>query len=487
MTTTVEGSQGAAALTALPGGGFVVTWYDQSGEGGDDSGPAIMVQVFDSAGAKVGTQFLVNSDTRGVQNMPAVAGLPTGGFAVAWTSDAVGGADVKAQLFVPLSGGPTTLSSGSFVVGWTESEVGASSIEGRVFTLADTASTLLVGPGGFPTIQAAVDAARDGDTIVIAAGTYAENVDVDKNVTILGPNQGIGGTATRGAEAVIDGMVTISAAGVTVDGIRFVGRGLSPLGGHDAVVVLADDFTVTDSIFDAMIAANSAVKTAMGITGLEISHNLVQGYFNGIFIAPGVSGSVHDNRFQGDAGAFSLGVGLDSLSSQVAIADNVFDGIEGASIALSPFGPNPVDINSYVTGNIFTDGGTAHPVLILPTRDSPRIIGTDHGELFAGPEGASGYGDPTIAFSFDGRGGDDHVTGAGQGDSLSGGTGNDQLFGNGGNDLLDGGSGADSMRGGTGHDTYVVDDAGDVVEENAGEGSDAVRTSLAVYSLAALP
>jgi len=53
--------------------------------------------------------------------------------------------------------------------------------------------------------------------------------------------------------------------------------------------------------------------------------------------------------------------------------------------------------------------------------------------------------------------------------------------------LIAGGSGADRMVGGTGHDTYVVDNAGDVVEENAGEGSDAVRTSLAVYSLAALP
>ncbi|HYG47019.1 MAG TPA: calcium-binding protein, partial [Allosphingosinicella sp.] len=71
--------------------------------------------------------------------------------------------------------------------------------------------------------------------------------------------------------------------------------------------------------------------------------------------------------------------------------------------------------------------------------------------------------------------------------AVTGGAGDDVIFGGAGNDLLDGGSGADSMRGGTGHDTYVVDNAGDVVEENAGEGSDAVRTSLAVYSLAALP
>jgi len=33
---------------------------------------------------------------------------------------------------------------------------------------------------------------------------------------------------------------------------------------------------------------------------------------------------------------------------------------------------------------------------------------------------------------------------------------------------LDGGAGADNMSGGMGNDTYVVDDLGDVVTENAG-------------------
>ncbi|HEV8678127.1 MAG TPA: calcium-binding protein, partial [Stellaceae bacterium] len=66
---------------------------------------------------------------------------------------------------------------------------------------------------------------------------------------------------------------------------------------------------------------------------------------------------------------------------------------------------------------------------------------------------------------------------------ITGGAGNDTLSGGGGSDWLDGGSGADSMSGGTGHDVYIVDNFGDAVTENGGEGTDTVRTSILFYGL----
>ena len=70
------------------------------------------------------------------------------------------------------------------------------------------------------------------------------------------------------------------------------------------------------------------------------------------------------------------------------------------------------------------------------------------------------------------------VTGTSGNDILPGLGGNDTISGLAGDDRLDGGTGADTMNGGLGNDTYVVDNVGDVVTENPGEGTDTVNTSI---------
>ena len=67
---------------------------------------------------------------------------------------------------------------------------------------------------------------------------------------------------------------------------------------------------------------------------------------------------------------------------------------------------------------------------------------------------------------------------------LTGNSANNTLTGGAGNDTLDGGVGNDTMIGGTGNDTYVVNVTGDVVTENANEGTDTVQSSL-TYTLGA--
>jgi hypothetical protein len=79
------------------------------------------------------------------------------------------------------------------------------------------------GPGCFSTLQAAIDAAHDRDTIHIAPGTFAGGVTIEKSVRLVGA--GAGSTIIRGGDSVL----TIGAFGaaseptVSIDGVTITG------------------------------------------------------------------------------------------------------------------------------------------------------------------------------------------------------------------------------------------------------------------------
>lgn len=123
------------------------------------------------------------------------------------------------------------------------------------FDFEPAASTLVVDDDGMAsatdcnaaatasmTIQGAVNAANPGDTIRVCPGTYTENVNVNKQLMILGPNAAIDpNTGTRVEEAIVrtaisnpvdatncafitdSAIVTLSVAGITFNGFTLDG------------------------------------------------------------------------------------------------------------------------------------------------------------------------------------------------------------------------------------------------------------------------
>ena len=70
------------------------------------------------------------------------------------------------------------------------------------------------GQGQFPTISSAVNAAKNGDEIVISPGSYTENIILNKSLTLIGD---------AGAEIVGPGQGSV----ITVDAERCVIRNLT--------------------------------------------------------------------------------------------------------------------------------------------------------------------------------------------------------------------------------------------------------------------
>ena len=83
---------------------------------------------------------------------------------------------------------------------------------------ATLAGAIITVPDDYPTIQAAISAASPGDTVYVRAGTYYENVTIDKSLTLQGEDR---------STTIIDGTKTgdviyVTASNVTISGFKVI-------------------------------------------------------------------------------------------------------------------------------------------------------------------------------------------------------------------------------------------------------------------------
>jgi Ca2+-binding RTX toxin-like protein len=105
ITISTSGDPDQVALLALPTGGFVASWAAILSSGPDDSGFSVWARVYGAGGQPAGSAFPVNTTTFASQTQPTIAPLSGGGFMIAWTdqygdsSDSTHGEGVRGQLF----------------------------------------------------------------------------------------------------------------------------------------------------------------------------------------------------------------------------------------------------------------------------------------------------------------------------------------------------------------------------------------------------
>ncbi len=195
------------------------------------------------------------------------------------------------------------------------------------------------------TIQAAVDAADPGDTVVVPAGTYAESVVVtEPGITIRGSR----GAVLDGGGLLSSGIRVRSLDGSRLDGFTLEGltiRGYTRFGSQVSGV---DNFRLTGTKYvDNALYGLFPVRCSHG----RVDHNYVTGSFDsGVYVGQCSDVLVDHNT------AHDNTIGLEvELSTRVVVEDNVSTGNAiGALVQISPGRPVKVTEDVVVRRNILS-------------------------------------------------------------------------------------------------------------------------------------
>ena len=135
------------------------------------------------------------------------------------------------------------------------------------------------GPADFSTIQEAVNAASDGDTIFVRVGTYYENVVVNRAVSLIGENS---------STTIVDGNMTGDVVRITQDHVNITGFTIQRSGR-----TLFNSGISISSTGHCDISGNRIVNNEVGIYGsprnASISNNTITNNHVGVAIDPGAT------------------------------------------------------------------------------------------------------------------------------------------------------------------------------------------------------
>lgn len=261
---------------------------------------------------------------------------------------------------------------------------------------ASLGQSVCVNPGGtggcYATIQAAVNAASPGATVSVAAGTYAEDVQIQKPLRLQGA-----GAATTTIDAtgldhgiVVQGVSGGEIAGFTVENANLAGIQLTNVAWLlvDHNTVQGNDRNLVPAGFDSTCAGAAPFEQEdcgegvylQGVSFSTFAHNLVQNNAGG-FLVTDETGPTHDNMITNNTvrnNVYDCGITLPShptitfgpsgpvfgpgygvYSNTVSHNVSTGNGTHGGGAGAGIFDPTPgtAAYNNTIVGNVLTNNG----------------------------------------------------------------------------------------------------------------------------------
>ena len=265
---------------------------------------------------------------------------------------------------------PNAVRNGYLFLGWYVDGVKVDKATGDVVMVAEWEKAVSIGTTEYDSLIDALNDAQTGDTIVLKAITYTENITINKeNITIIGPNENVdpnGGT--RKNEAIIEGNIDVAANGFTLNGVKLSGTstitvtssvktlnikyiysdstGMSNQVDADhnrkSVIFSYDNHSVTNfnmSYCYFNIGNSVYLKEAVMLYGTVINANINNNYFTNsykgtatceaLYLAQ-VAGTVNisNNEFIFPTKNFAIMIGEWYNDANINIENNIFSGID---------------------------------------------------------------------------------------------------------------------------------------------------------------
>jgi len=232
----------------------------------------------------------------------------------------------------------------------------------------------------FATINMALATVASGGTVIVAAGTYPEFVDIGLPVTLQGANSGVSCLGPRGAESLVTGTASgafkIDADNVTING-----------------------FQVSDTLNIGPTGTNAGIWMNATNAGANIRNNLITNNAEGIYANSDGASLISCNIFDAN---LEVGVGVSGVHIYSEFT-------EGLTIDRNIF-RNQTGVNA---NNPIIFGATAAGVHHNLTFSNNTLTNTDYGLLVLGVDTGAFTGNDintngATAITFDGA--DTHVT-----------------------------------------------------------------------------
>jgi parallel beta-helix repeat protein len=192
-------------------------------------------------------------------------------------------------------------------------------IPGNLFIRAIMSEPIITVPDDFPTIQEAINAANEGDTVYVRAGTYYENVVVNKSISLIGENPN--NTIIDGGET--GNVVYLGASDINISGFTIRNSGTSD--------------------WDTGVCVSRS-------SGNNISFNIVTNNRNGIFIHESSKNTLTNNVVTANR---VYGVHLWDTSNDTLTDNTVSNNFDGIIIELCS---NTILRNNTASGNMYNFG-----------------------------------------------------------------------------------------------------------------------------------